>query len=58
MTTGPEEHEQFYPDALDARSRTDSSASTSVQFDTDDVTVTLWEDGGVVIRVTSSDSGP
>lgn len=39
------------PDALDSLFRENSTAETLVQFTTDDVTVTLWGDGGVEIRV-------
>lgn len=41
------------PDALDDLFREDANANTTVAFNTDDVTVTLWGDGGVEIRVTS-----
>ena len=43
------------PDALDELFRADANADTSVQFNTDDVTVTLWGDGGVEIQVTPRD---
>lgn len=43
------------PDALDRLFREDASANTTVQFDTDDVTVTLWGDGGVEIDISPRD---
>ena len=43
------------PDALDNIFRADASTDTSVQFNTGDVTVTLWGDGSVEIRVTPRD---
>lgn len=46
-------YEDIDPDALDGLFRPDANANTSVQFDTDDVTVTLWGDGAVDIRITS-----
>ncbi|MFC4548699.1 MULTISPECIES: HalOD1 output domain-containing protein [Halorussus] len=46
------------PDALDALFRSDADANTSVQFNTDDVTVTLWGDGGVEIRITPREEKP
>ena len=45
-------YDDIDPDALYSLFRADADASTSVQFNTDDVTVTLWGDGGVEIRVT------
>lgn len=45
-------YDDIDPDALDSLFRKDSTAETSVQFNTDDVTVTLWGDGGVEIQVT------
>lgn len=40
------------PDALDNIFRENANANTSVKFDTGDVTVTLWGNGTVEIRVT------
>ena len=45
-------YDDIDPDAIDSLFREASSAETSVQFNTDDVTVTLWGDGRVEIRVT------
>lgn len=45
------------PDALDRIFREDANADTTIQFDTGDVTVTLWGDGGVEIRVTANHDG-
>ena len=39
------------PDALDRLFREDASPSTRVEFDTDDVAVALYGDGGVDITV-------
>ena len=46
------------PDALDSLFQPDSNANTSVQFNTDGVTVTLWGDGGVEIRITPREEKP
>lgn len=43
------------PDALDDLFREDADANTTVQFNTDSVTVTLQGDGGVEIQVTPRD---
>lgn len=40
------------PDALDGLFREDADADLTVQFNIDDVTVSLWGDGGVDVRVT------
>lgn len=45
-------YDDIDPDALDNLFRKDGTANTTVQFNTDDVTVTLWGDGGVEIQVT------
>ncbi|NHN46458.1 hypothetical protein G9464_02425 [Halostella sp. JP-L12] len=45
-------YDDIDPDALDSLFRKESTAETSVQFNTDDVTVTLWGDGAVAIQVT------
>jgi|GEM_PF-2544921 len=45
-------YDDIDPDALDNLFQEDSTSNTTVRFDTDDVTVTLWGDGGVEIRVT------
>ena len=42
------------PDALDALFGPDSEAAVSVQIYLDDVTVSVWSDGGVDIRVTDN----
>lgn len=45
-------YDDIDPDALDNIFREDVNANTSVKFDTADVTVALWGDGSVEIRVT------
>ena len=44
-------YDDIDPDALDNLFRDDTGANTSVQFNTDGVTVTLWGDGTVEIQV-------
>lgn len=48
-------YDDINPDALNELFRQDANADTTVQFNTDDVTVTLWGDGGVELRVTPRD---
>ncbi|WP_135821072.1 HalOD1 output domain-containing protein [Halostella litorea] len=48
-------YDDINPDALNNLFREDASANTTVQFDTDSVTVTLWGDGAVEIQVSSQD---
>lgn len=45
-------YDDINPDALNNLFREDANADTSVQFNTDDVTVALWGDGGVELEVT------
>ncbi|RBI60290.1 hypothetical protein DMJ13_18275 [halophilic archaeon] len=45
-------YDDIDPEALDALFRENANSNTTVQFSTDDVTVTLWGDGGVDILVT------
>jgi hypothetical protein len=45
-------YDDIEPDALNNLFREESSGGTSVEFDTDDVTVTLHGSGTVQIRVT------
>ncbi|WP_415380594.1 HalOD1 output domain-containing protein [Halosimplex sp. TS25] len=42
------------PDALDGLFRTDGDVDVSVQIRLEDVTVSVWSDGGVDIRVTDT----
>jgi hypothetical protein len=51
-------YDDINPDALDRLFRNDANARTTVQFDTDDVSVTLWGDGAVDIHVRPQDEGP
>lgn len=51
-------YEDVNPDALNNLFRDDADANTSVRFDTDGVTVTLWGDGGVEIEVSDRDGDP
>ncbi|MFC6726884.1 HalOD1 output domain-containing protein [Halobium palmae] len=44
--------------ALDDLFREDANADTTVQFKTGDVTITLWGDGDVRIRVTPRRDAP
>jgi hypothetical protein len=45
-------YDDIDPDALDNIFRDDPQPNTVVEFDTDDVRVMLWGNGGVEIRVT------
>jgi len=45
-------YDDVNPDALDDLFRARSTADTSVQFETDDVSVSLWGDGTVHVVVT------
>ena len=45
-------YDSIDPDALDDLFREDADADLTVQFDVDGVTVSLWGDGGVDVRVT------
>jgi hypothetical protein len=49
-------YDDIDPDALDNLFRKDANADTTVEFNTDDVTVTLWGDGTVRIRVEPRDT--
>ncbi|WP_227353748.1 HalOD1 output domain-containing protein [Haladaptatus salinisoli] len=49
-------YDDIDPDALDNLFRNDANADTTVEFNTDDVTVTLRGDGGVEIRVVPRDT--
>lgn len=48
-------YDDINPDSLDDLFRENSSSNTTVQFDTDGVTVSLWGDGTVEILVTERD---
>lgn len=48
-------YEQIDPDALDGLFRPDANADITVKFRIDEVTVTLWGDGGIDIRVTDKE---
>ena len=48
-------YDDINPDALDELFREDANADTTVQFDTDGVTVTLWGDGDIDIHVSARD---
>lgn len=48
-------YDDVNPDAIDDLFRARSTAETSVQFDTDDVSVSLWGDGTVQVVVTDRD---
>ncbi len=45
-------YEDIDPEALNSLFRHDAQSRTTVTFETDGVTVELWGDGGVEIRVT------
>ncbi|WP_459191898.1 HalOD1 output domain-containing protein [Halosimplex sp. J119] len=45
-------YDHIDPDALDGLFKTDSDVDVSVQIRLEDVTVSVWSDGGVDIRVT------
>ncbi len=49
-------YDDIDPDALDNLFRKDANADTTVEFNTDDVTVTLRGDGTVKIRVEPRDT--
>ena len=44
-------YDNINPDALDELFRAGANANTVLRFDTDDVRVTLWGDGGIIIEV-------
>ena len=48
-------YDDIDPDALDNLFRLNANANTFVQFNTDDVTVTLWGDDGIDIQVSPRD---
>jgi hypothetical protein len=45
-------YDDINPEALNDLFREDARGDTTVKFNTDDVTVTLWGDGAVAIKVT------
>lgn len=49
-------YDDINSDALNNLFRKDANANTTVEFNTDDVTVKLWGDGAVKIQVTPCDA--
>jgi len=50
-------YDDINPDALNALFRDGASANVTLQFDFGDVSVTLWLDGEVEIRIATHDGG-